>query len=336
MKAAVLFGNSSGTGGIDAAGLAAIGAWLEGCTVAVCEGAFGAPIGGAQRLAAPCGRGYVADLAAAAAALCAWKPDLLVCVGGDGLASYAADAMIASGADVPMAGIAAGTANVGPIIGMQAIALRECAKAASGEFLVTRAGAVEARSAGRHLGYGFNDVVIAESFLGTLDGTMVNLSAAAMLEEGLKIAVLPEADIVTGRFTVRLDGQRCALPEFIPKQIVASMVRKGELFGRAMAGVLCTASYEEGLAALALLDTIVVQAGNHGQGFGNFAQSSHMVFGPGSIVGLSGLSGAAFAVVDGNPWPLAEGSVELAAIPDLVRIARPVPRKEGEHVRQVR
>lgn len=321
---------------MDAAGFDAIACWLEGCTVAVCEGRFEAPIGGAQRLSVPRSRGYVEELSAATRALCNWKPELLVCIGGDGLASYVADAMLASGADIPMTGIAAGTANVGPIIGVQASALCDCAKAATGDFMLARAGAVEARSGGRHLGYGFNDVIIAESFLGTLDGKMVNLSAAAMLADGKKLAAVPAADIVTEDFSVRVDGQRCALPEFLPKQIVASMLRNGELSGRAMAGVLCSASYAGGLAALALLDTIVVKTGDPDRGFGNFAHSAHMVFGRERCVELSGLAGAAFAIIDGNPWPVSKGTVELAALPDLATVARPVPRKENAHVRQVR
>lgn len=321
---------------MDAAGFDAVSSWLEGCEVAVCEGRFEAPIEGAQRLFAACGGGYVADLSAATRELCEWRPDILVCIGGDGLASYVADSMLASGADIPMAGIAAGTANVGPIIGVQAAALRDCMKAVDGDFMVTRAGAVEAKSGGRHLGYGFNDVVIAESFLGTLDGKMVNLSAAAMLSEGRKRAVEPAADIAAEGFSVRVGGQSCALPEFLPKQIVASMLRMGELSGRAMAGVLCTASYGENLAALALLDTIVVKTGNPGRGFGNFADSAHLIFGAGECVEISGLSEAAFAIVDGNPWLVSGGTVELAAIPDLVTVVRPAPRKENVHVRQVR
>ena len=132
-RAGVLIGPSAGNGRAFQCETALAG-WLSGREVAVCEGRFsgsGAQAGWSRLAAAAAGaggraekaRGYLEDLRTSVAAFAAWGADLLVCVGGDGLASYAADAMLASGRRMAMMGIAAGTINAGPIVSIGGEAL---------------------------------------------------------------------------------------------------------------------------------------------------------------------------------------------------------------------
>ncbi len=69
----------------------------------------------AALLPAPQG-GYVPRILAGVRALLDAGADLLVTLGGDGTAAYAAEAVVASGKRTPLLGIGLGTANVGPIV----------------------------------------------------------------------------------------------------------------------------------------------------------------------------------------------------------------------------
>ena len=177
-RAGVLIGPSAGTGRAHECE-SALAAWLEGRETAVCEGRFSGS--GAQKgwtrleAAAAVGaagggasRGYVEELRASVAAFAAWGADLLVCVGGDGLASYAADAMLASGKRMAMLGIAAGTINVGPIV---SAGIDEFEKwgaspdAAPDVLAIEPTASVEDLVDGRHGAYGINDVVIGDTYL---------------------------------------------------------------------------------------------------------------------------------------------------------------------------
>ena len=110
MKIAVLANLKAGGGGKAAAVLQKIaGAWSAHELLAA------AGFGGEQlsRCILPEeAEGYVPRLNAAVKALLSAGPDLLVTVGGDGAAAYAAECLIAEGSKVPLLGIGAGTANV--------------------------------------------------------------------------------------------------------------------------------------------------------------------------------------------------------------------------------
>lgn len=345
MRIAVLAGPESGSGDVRAAAFAALPGFLAGGASVCCSGAFGVPdsllssLPGMEEVAAPSGAGYVADLRAAVTALCAWEPDLLVCLGGDGLASYAADAMIGSGAapgatpgtapgagaGIPIFGVAAGTANVGPIVCSTVDDLRGLDPA---RLVLGRVDAVDVSVDGVHVAYAFNDAVIADSFLGTLAGIgAVNLSAAEMLKSGRKIPVRPSPDIATEAFSVRKNGVEVPRsPELpgLPAQIVISPLRPRELYGRAVGGVLCSAAFLPGVAAMALLDSVVIVPGNPSRGFSQFARSEHLLFEPGDRVELSGLAPGAHLIVDGNPFPAGTGPASRVAFspaPAIVEVA---------------
>ncbi len=332
MKLGILFGPGSGDGGsIRAEKLLA--RRLEGQSVAVCQGLFGGSrrpgdSGGSEatalweRLAvAPSGHpdGYVGELRAAVAALSAWEAELLVCVGGDGLASYAADAMLAGLKPVPLLGIAAGTINVGPIVslGLDGIADLDPEK-----LKIEKVGAVEVSLDGVHLAYGFNDIVIGDTFLGMMDGAAKSLSVRAMLEKGEKREASPSPDIVGPAFTVRKNGIGIEPGMRRPAQIIVSPLGKREFYARAIAGVLCDAAYMKGAAAMALFDSVIVRAGSPERGISDFSATEQLLFGPGDWVEISGLAAAGQIVVDGNPFARTGDRVRFRSMPDLVDVAK--------------
>lgn len=323
-RVGVLIGPSAGSGrAVECE--AALAAWFSDSDVAVCAGRFsgsGKQAGWTMLAAGGAGaagagaRGYVEDLRASVAAFAAWGADLLVCVGGDGLASYAADAMLGSGRRMAMLGVAAGTINVGPIV---SLSIEEVEKGGLTPFSVA---AVEVLVDGRHVAYGFNDVVIGDTYLGTVDGRAASLSASALLERGEKVEAAPSGDITAADFSVFKNGKRLSPRLGRPAQIIASPLGKREFFARAVTGALCNAPYMEGPAALALFNTVIVKAGAPERGIDSFLASEQLLFEPGDLVELRGLAAAGQLIIDGNPFARAGGTVGLKSVPGLVDVVK--------------
>jgi hypothetical protein len=280
------------------------------------------------------GASYVASIRGATACLASRAPDLFICVGGDGLASYVADALVGIGAaSVPMLGVAAGTANVGPIV---TVGPAELARLRVDELRFVRIGAIDVAIGGRHVGYGFNDVVIGTTFLGTVDGRGVSLSARAMATRGERALEEPDPRIAGEGFGVEKNGMKVPGGIARPAQIIASPLGEREFYGRAVTGALCESAHSANKAAVALLDSIVVKLSGVDHGLADFARVDHLLFGLGDRVLLRGLSERAEVVVDGNPFLRGEEVVEFAYRPDLAVAARMGGRAEAGEARDVR
>lgn len=321
MRVAVLFGPGAGSAERFVEIGESLSAWLEACTVLACPDPFGGPFL-KKALIRPYEGGlpYRRRLYSAVAALVESGAELFVCVGGDGLASYVADAIFRMGAKIPLMGLAAGTANVGPIV---AVAPHELPNSSPEELEFMPLAGIEVSLGGGHLAYGFNDVVIANTFLGTLDGRVESLSVEAMALRGEKSILEPSPAITTESFTVEKNGRALSHGTACPAQIIVSPLGEKEFYGRAIAGVLCEAAYAAPLAALALLDTLLVRARGADRGFEQFAKSEHLLFKPGDRVILKGLSREGQLVVDGNPFLRTDDPVLLECRAEVAILARP-------------
>ena len=285
-----------------------------------CPGSFGADyLGDAELCDADCAGGYVEVLGRMTRAVLAGKPELLVSVGGDGIAAYIADAMLTSGVNIPMMGIAAGTANVGPIVCVGADELDELDISRWNRIT---AGAVEV-TARNHVGYAFNDVVIGNTLLGTVDGEIVNLSARAMALRGEKEICRPSDRICGSDFAVTKNGETMAHTIALPGQIIVSPLDRDRLEGRAVYGALCSAAYTPCKAAVALTQQVMISAEAEDAGMGSFSPMEHLLFGPDDEVVLSGLTDDADLILDGNPYLRDAEAVKLRFVPELITVAMP-------------
>ena len=322
MKVAVIFSPGAG----QKQRFSAVGAKLqrlfEGHELFTCAGNFGGDyLPGAAVCEADRSGAYVETLGCITRALLAQQIDLLVSVGGDGIASYIADAMLTAGSRVPMMGVAAGTANAGPIVCITPEELDSCdADAVWQQFTVS---AVEVLSDG-HVGYAVNDVVIGNTFLGTTeDGGIANYSARAMALRGEKEICPANGNICTDDFYVTKNGKPAAHRIARPGQIIVSPLDRDRLEGRAIYGALCSAAYTPCKGALALTETVMISAEAEDAGMGSFCPVEHMLFGPGDTVELSGLTEYADLIVDGNPYIRTGETVALRYHPDLITVTRP-------------
>ena len=241
--------------------------------------------------------------------------EVVVTVGGDGIASYTATAIIRQKASdsLSLLGFPAGTANVGPIVQANP----------SGASLLKKVGldAIEVSCAGKVLGYGFNDVIIGRTFLGTLDGKWVNLNARAMALKGEAVQDdMKDSCVVDPGFKIIMNGKEMSLAraDASIKQVCISTLHQDNLYGRAVFGGLSEAYGFKHPAALALLDKVSNDARPETWGRKELRTTVQLCFDETDLIKLDGLSKDACVIIDGNPFVLEVGSVDLRCVPNAV------------------
>lgn len=315
MKIAV-FANMNAGGGKAAAALAKI------CKAWSGHELYGAAGFGGEKLprcivpALP--EGYVPRLNAAIKALLSVRPKLLVAVGGDGAAAYAAECLIREGSTVPILGIGAGTANVGPIVSFTVNELPDPASLKK-----VKLGAVEARDGeGRHIAYAFNDLVIGNTFLGTSpEGDTKTYGARALAARGELVEEVPVKDLFRGASVMSLDGAPIPLP-FPAAQLVASPVAPDRFYGRAYTGILCYTPGSPYQAAAYVSPHPVVSMEDDSAGYTGWRPGAQLLLTEESRLRLDNLKDDVCAVADGNPYLLPGGSVTLHYVPDVIRVLK--------------
>jgi len=265
--------------------------------------------------------GYRDSITNMTLALVQYAPELFICVGGDGLAAYVADTLITNSCAIPVMGVAGGTANVGPII---AIKPEDLKLFEPENLVISSIGAIHVKNGCRHLGYAFNDVIIGNTFLGTVNGNTANLSVEALLEKNTKVAVTPSDEITVDGFNITKNSLQMKFSIERPAQIIASPLEVDKFYGRAITGGLCFSAYLPLKAAIGLYDEVLVKMDSDNTFINRFTKVEHMLFGPGDLVKISGLSANGHIVIDGNPYLRENEIVSFEYLPDLIRIASPV------------
>lgn len=247
------------------------------------------------------------------------SPDILVTVGGDGTAAYAADWQLRNGRRVPMFGIGAGTANVGPIV-----TERDAENIPTLEELEpVQMGAIEAlQPDGIHIAYGFNDLVLGNTLLGSENGQTVTFDAYAMAAEGAKRPCKCLRSIAGEGFSVEKNG--VALPTQLPNvgQVVASTVERENYYGRAVTGLLCFTPGSPFQAAVYVSTVPIITCEESPEGFDDWLCGAQLLLQPGDALIFRGLAPTVCAVADGNPYVLPEGNVLLRYTPNLLTVLK--------------
>lgn len=272
--------------------------------------------------------------------------DVVITVGGDGIASYMATAIIRQqkklSKHIGILGFPAGTANVGPIVQANQ----------NEKSLLKKKGldAIEVSCAGKVLGYGFNDVIIGRTFLGTIDGKWANLNARAMAEKGEAVQYclqdcMQEESVVDLNFKIFLNGKEVyglqprfphglphklphelppgnplGLPQELIKQICISTLHQENLYGRAIIGGLVEAYGFRHPAAIALLDKISNDARPETWGIKGFRTTTQLCFDEGDVIKLAGFAKDVCVIIDGNPFVIEKDSVVLRCVPEAVLV----------------
>ncbi len=270
-------------------------------------------------LPGPAEGAYLEKFSKVMEALLERSPDILVTIGGDGTAAYAADWLLRRNISVPMFGMGAGTANVGPIV-----TERDPENIPSLEELIPeQMGAVEALTPeGEHIAYGFNDLVLGNTLLGSENGQMVTFEAYAMAAEGKRRVCKCLPSIAGPDFTAEKNGVKLAAKLPNVGQLIASTVERENFYGRAVTGLLCFTPGTPYQASVFVSAVPIVTCEESSEGFDDWFCGAQLLLQPGDKLILRGLANTVCAVADGNPYVLPEGNVLLEYKPNLLTVLK--------------
>lgn len=262
--------------------------------------------------------GYVTRIFNGVQALLSSGAELLVTLGGDGTAAYVAEAVIAARRATPLLGIGLGTANVGPIVTLDA----EDPLPSPTALVLVPTGSVAVFSRGSRVAAGFNDVVLGNTFLATVAGEPITADGAALLEEGAVRPAKPLSNVFTARSQVLKNGRPLAraLPE--AGQIIASPLEGDRLYGRTIHGIFCFAPGSPTLGALTLSARPLVSYEPDDRGFDAFAPEERLLFSAEDEITITDLAPGTLAVCDGNPYRIDGSAVTLRYVPQEILVAK--------------
>lgn len=246
-------------------------------------------------------QGYFAVIRARVKALYEAGAERFVSVGGDGTATYVRNAMHELGINLPILGVAAGTANVGPIV---SVTLEQLEGHHVSETKEVCYDGIAVYANGEFISLAFNDLIIGDTFLGTIDGKPCSLSVRALLEKGEHTPIKAAEHIVTDDFVIELNGKELVPNRDVIRQVVLSPVAHESHYGRAVYGPVGKCDWCEKKGVIALCDYIVVSFEEDGTGVDRISSTQYLIFGPNDQVALRGFTEDACLICDGNPYLL--------------------------------
>lgn len=261
-------------------------------------------------------QGYFSVIRARVKALADAGAERFVSVGGDGTATYVKNAMYELGINLPILGVAAGTANVGPIV---SVTLEQLEGRHISEATEVCYDGIAVYEKDRFVSLAFNDLIVGDTFLGTIDGQTRSISVRALLDKGELIPKAPTLNIVRDDFTVELNGVDLIPNNKIIRQIVLSPVAHESHYGRAVYGAVGKCDWCEKKGVIALCDYIAVSFEEDGTGVDRFSTTQYLIFGPNDQVVLRGLTEEACLVCDGNPYLLPDDRFSVRYEPASAR-----------------
>lgn len=262
--------------------------------------------------------GYFDAILARVRALVEAGAERFACVGGDGTATYLRTALYILGLDLPILGVAAGTANVGPIISVKLEELE--GRHISEAHGLSYDGISAFREDGSLVSLAFNDLIVGDTFLATVEGQSRNVSVHALLDEGRLTPQTPREDLIREDFHVELNGKALAPALKDVRQVILSSVAHESHYGRAVYGAIGKCDWSEKKGLIALCDHIAVTFEENDAGTERFSATQHLLFGPGDNVALCGFAPGAALVCDGNPYKLEGERFTVRYEKNLVRI----------------
>ena len=260
--------------------------------------------------------GYFAIIRARVKALAEAGAERFISVGGDGTATYVRNAMYELGLNLPILGVAAGTANVGPIVSVTLEQLEGRHISQTHEVCYD---GISVFVDGQFVSLAFNDLIVGDTFLGTVEGQTRSISVKALLEEGTISPKKPTENIVTDAFAVEFNGKDLAPNSNTIRQIVLAPVAHESHYGRAVYSVVGKCDWCEKKGVIALCDYIAVSFEDDGAGVDRFSTTQYLIFGPNDQVVLKGFTDEACLICDGNPYFLPSDRFAVRYEPALAR-----------------
>ena len=242
------------------------------------------------------------------------KSDVIVSVGGDGTANMIAEVIINEGIDIPIMGIGGGTANVGPLIRFSLDSLEKPSR-------IETVNCLKVWKGDKHVGYAFVDVVFGDTFLGTLENKVVNLSAENFLKDGKKVSKIPCDDIAECLEIFR--GEKKIQIHNIGRiaQVVASPLNFSKFYiGKAITGILCWAPFFKAIGALIVSSRVVVNSQLTQEDMKSPVVLEQILFNIDETIKINGLRKGVYLILDGNPICECDAPVILRGLKECVKV----------------
>ncbi len=223
------------------------------------------------------------------------KMNLVISIGGDGTASDVVAGMRQTGRLAPVAGVASGTANCGPLI-----AIRSVADIVDFDFLNIRPKWVIGLDVfeEEYISSAFNDVVISETLISTVEGKSLTIDASNFFYRNERT---PREPVSIASETSRLEINREEVsPHFRTSQIIISPFpkdTKGLFAYKAVSGLLCWLPYSSCDSAMIVSSRPIITMVEPDETVS--ADIKQFILTNSDTVRLSGFE--AFCVIDGNP-----------------------------------
>ncbi len=249
----------------------------------------------------PRGNGYVQDIEDMVKHALQNDVDLFITAGGDGTASYVASAALKLKKDgsepIRILSYPAGTENIGPIVHK----LNNIKSNGLYDMKEVKLDAIEVSVGNDILGYGFNDVIIGNTYLGTMDGNVVNLDARALALEGKRERTPVSHKIVTDDFKVELNGEPVAVRKGVIQICSSPLQFMSKVPHVVLGGLMFGVGYEHS-ATLALLDRNLTDTDASNWDIHSVTNTTHLCFDQNDTLKLSGFTYDAQIIIDGNPF----------------------------------
>ena len=237
--------------------------------------------------------------------------DVYITAGGDGTVSYVASSTILKSRNKTFRplfiGFPAGTANAGPIV-------KRLGTGDISKLKMTKIDAIEVSDGGVPIGYGFNDVIIGNSFLGTVNGEMKNFDAVAMAQRGEIKVISPGTDIISEKFKASLNGNDLEIKHGV-KQICISTLQFDDFTMRAVFGGILNAVGFDHPAAAAFADRIIVNSDQKSWNYKGSVSTTHVCFNENDRLKISGFGKDAHIIIDGNPFIRQSDELSFRIVP---------------------
>ena len=240
--------------------------------------------------------------------------DVYVTAGGDGIMSYVASSVIMNGCgrkpEPLFLGFPAGTANAGPIV-------HTLGTSDLGSLTKVSLDAVEVTDGDEVIGYGFNDVVIGNTFLGTLEGNLVNLDAREMVSYGKQKTTSIGEKISTGALKTALNGEyvEIGMDSQSIRQICISPLQGDNINQRAVFGGLLNSVGDEHPCAAAFISRNMIDSNPATWNYRGPVTTVHICFTEKDVLELSGLGEDAQIIIDGNPFIRKNDRISFRIVP---------------------
>lgn len=246
------------------------------------------------------------------------RVSLVIGVGGDGTMNLIASSILRRGASfLPLMGIAAGTANVGPLIRFD---LKELQAFEPKKMKFHKVKPLCVSLNGEHIGYAFIDVVIGDTFLGTINGEVKALDAAAFYYKNLKKPKEPASRMEE---VLVVKKERCIKVKGVA-QVIAPPIHHPRFYvGKAIVGSLCWAYHLRmgGVIAFASVPIVDPNIDLEALEMKEPVRLEHVLFKEGERVYLEGFPEDTFVILDGNPSSPAGGKgMVIEIFPEALKV----------------